>query len=69
MIDQQENNNELHQENKHAGREQGRQGIDKAPGEEPPTEPVQFEQEAFKGKKVDADPSQESDRPAGQESL
>jgi hypothetical protein len=69
MQEQQETQNSQHQENKHADREQGRQGIDKAPGEEPQTVPVQFEQEAFKGKKVDADPTQESDRPAGQESL
>lgn len=68
-MNQQNPNNTDHQENRHAGTEQGRQGIDKAPGEEPPTEPVQFEQEAFKGKKVDADPEQESDRPAGQESI
>lgn len=57
------------QENKHAGPDQGRQGVDKAPGEEPPTQPVQFEQEAFKGKKVDADPSEESDKPASQNDL
>lgn len=57
------------QENRHSDNSQGRQGVDKAPGEETPTEPVQFEQEAFKGKKVDADPEQESDKPAGQESL
>lgn len=64
-----EDNKNEHQENKHAGREDGRQGVDKAPGEEPPTEPVPFEQEAFKGKKVDADLEQESDRPASQESI
>ncbi len=57
------------QDNKHAGKEQGRQGVDKAPGEEPPTEPVQFEQEAFKGKKVDRDPTDEKDEPGSQESL
>lgn len=56
-------------ENSHAHSNQGRQGVDKAPGEETPTEPVQFEQEAFKGKKVDADPEQESDRPASQDTL
>lgn len=69
MPDQQQTQHEQHQENKHASQDQGRQGVDKAPGEEPPTVPVQFEQEAFKGKKVDADPTQESDRPAGQDSL
>lgn len=65
----QEDQKNQHQENRHAGKEDGRQGVDKAPGEEPPTEPVPFEQEAFKGKKVDADPEQASDRPAGQESI
>jgi hypothetical protein len=65
----QEQQNNQHQDNKHAGKDQGRQGVDKAPDEEPPTEPVQFEQEAFKGKKVDADPTQESDRPASQNSI
>lgn len=69
MEEQNKQENSMHQQNRHAGKEQGRQGIDKAPGEEPPTEPVQFEQEAFKGKKVDADPTQEQDRPADQSSL
>lgn len=69
MNEQQGTQNNKHQENKHAGAEQGRQGVDKMPGEETPTEPVQFEQEAFKGKKVDADPTQESDRPASQDDL
>ena len=57
------------QQNKHAGAGQGRQGVDKAPGEETPSENVQFETEAFKGKKVDADPSKEEDRPADQPSI
>ncbi|OLY93062.1 hypothetical protein SAMN05444008_104171 [Cnuella takakiae] len=64
-----EEQNNQHQENRHGDPSQGRQGIDKAPGEETPTNPVQFEQDAFKGKKVDADPEQESDKPAGQESI
>lgn len=61
--------NSSHQENRHAGKNEGAQGIDKAPGEETPTEEVQFSQEAFKGKKVDADPTQENERPADQSSL
>lgn len=48
------------------GRGHGGQGIDKAPGEETAQDDVNFSQEAFKGKKVDADPSKESDRPADQ---
>lgn len=52
-----------------AGKTHGPQGIDKAPGEEPSGDNVQFSQEALKGKKVDADPEQESDRPASQSSL
>ena len=41
----------------------GPQGIDKAPGEEPSQDNVQFSQEAFKGKKVDRDPTQEKEEP------
>ena len=52
-----------------AGKGHGPQGIDKAPGEEPAQDNVNFSQEAFKGKKVDGDPSKESDRPAEQEDL
>lgn len=52
-----------------AGKSHGPQGVDKAPGEETNTDNVQFEQEAFKGKKVDADPEKESDRPTDQPSL
>lgn len=44
----------------------GAQGIDKAPGEETPQDEVNFSTEAFKGKKVDADPSEETDKPASQ---
>ena len=54
-------------ENELTGRNHGPQGIDKAPGEETSQDNVQFSQEAFKGKKVDADPSQESDKPAEQD--
>lgn len=44
----------------------GPQGVDKAPGEEEATTPDQFLQETQKGKKVDADLSEESDRPTEQ---
>ena len=44
-------------------RGQGMQGIDKAPGEEPNNDNVQFTQEAFKGKKVDADLSRDEEKP------
>ena len=54
-------------ENELAGRGHGPQGIDKAPGEETAQDNIQFSQEAFKGKKVDADPSKESDKPAEQD--
>jgi len=47
----------------------GAQGIDKAPGEEPSQDNVQFSQEALKGKKVDRDPSQETDEPLNQQDL
>lgn len=56
-------------ENEHAGRGSGQQGVDKAPGEEPTTDDVQFSQEAFKGKKVDADLSNEEERPGEQPSI
>jgi hypothetical protein len=44
----------------------GPQGVDKAPGEEDSEDNVQFTQETQKGKKVDGDPSQETDRPINQ---
>lgn len=47
----------------HAGRRHGPQGIDKAPGEEPSEDNVQFTQQTQKGKKVDRDLSQEEDEP------
>jgi hypothetical protein len=56
-------------ENEHAERSSGQQGVDKAPGEEPSEDNVQFSQEAFKGKKVDADLSNEEERPGGQPSV
>lgn len=52
--------------NEAANRGHGAQGIDKAPGEEPAQDEVNFSQEAFKGKKVDGDPEKEEDKPAQQ---
>jgi hypothetical protein len=49
-----------------AGKGHGMQGVDKAPGEEPNQDNVQFQQETQKGKKVDADVEMESDRPIEQ---
>lgn len=64
--EQQKNENHAHE---HAGREHGMQGIDKAPGEEPSADNVQFPQEAFKEKKVDADPAVEKDKPEGNQDV
>ena len=47
----------------------GPQGIDKAPGEEPSEDNVQFTQEAFKGKKVDRDPTDPEDEPLDSQDL
>ena len=44
----------------------GPQGVDKAPGEATAQDNVQFTQESQKGKKVDADLSQETDKPIDQ---
>jgi hypothetical protein len=48
------------------GRGKGQQGVDKAPGEEPSQDTEHVTMDTQKGKKVDADPSQESDRPINQ---
>ena len=53
----------------YTGPSHGPQGVDKAPGEEIPEDTVQFKKVTQKGKKVDADPSLESDQPADQSSL
>ena len=53
----------------HTGRTHGPQGIDKAPGEEPSQDNVQFTQETQKGKKVDRDPSQEQDEPLDEQDV
>jgi hypothetical protein len=49
------------------GKGKGMQGIDKAPGEEPSQDVEQVTWETQKGKKVDADPEKESDKPVDQE--
>lgn len=49
------------------GKGEGPQGVDKAPGEEVSRNETQFTQETQKGKKVDADPTKESDKPVDQE--
>ena len=45
----------------------GPQGVDKAPGEEPSADTVQFTQETQKGKTVDADQTEENGRPIEQD--
>jgi hypothetical protein len=46
--------------------EDGAQGIDKAPGEEPAKGNEDLLKQSQKGKKVDADPTQFSDQPASE---
>jgi len=65
MTDQNKKDGQT-EENKNANSGHGPQGIDKAPGEEPSEDNVQFEQQTQKGKKVDADPSEESGKPINQ---
>jgi hypothetical protein len=47
----------------------GAQGIDKAPGEEPSEDNIQFTSQSQKGKKVDADLTKEQDRPLDKQDL
>lgn len=54
-------------ENSMANPGHGPQGVDKAPGEETSEDNVQFVQQTQKGKKVDGDPSKESDQPIEQD--
>ncbi len=63
---QEQNKQQPEEENKNAYPGHGPQGVDKAPGEEPSQDNVQFEQQTQKGKKVDADPSKENDKPIDQ---
>lgn len=59
----QQDTTERNSANEHANKNSGPQGVDKAPGEEPSQDNIQFTQESQKGKKVDADPEQDSDKP------
>ena len=54
---------------KMTGNTHGPQGVDKAPGEEVSEDNVEFNQVTQKGKKVDGDPEEESDKPASQSEL
>lgn len=65
-MQQNRQNENAQSSNEEANKGHGPQGIDKAPGEEPAQDEVNFSQEAFKGKKVDGDPGKEEDKPASQ---
>jgi hypothetical protein len=69
MIVMQQQKPDRNSANESANRGHGPQGIDKAPGEETAQDNVPFTQESQKGKKVDADLDQESDKPASQQDL
>lgn len=63
--DQQNNSNDMQDDMTSKGH--GRQGIDKAPGEETAQDLQNVTQETQRGKnKVDGDPSKESDQPIDQ---
>lgn len=49
-----------HASDRLTGRGEGRQGVDKAPGEETPQDTRQVVQETQKDKKVDGDPREEN---------
>lgn len=51
----------------YTGSKQGMQGTDKAPGEETATDQVHFTRETQKGKKVDADPTEDEGKPEKQD--
>ena len=53
----------------YTGKGTGQQGIDKAPGEETPTQPVNFTTETQKGKTVDADLEDPADRAPEQQDV
>lgn len=61
--------NRVGNEDELVGKGKGPQGVDKAPGEETSQGTEQVTIETQKGKKVDADPSQESDRPIRQSGI
>lgn len=63
MQNKDQNKRNKEQSDEYGNRGQGMQGIDKAPGEETNKDNVHFTQDAFRGKKVDRDPSNEEDNP------
>ncbi len=63
----QQNAGKNQKENSMANPGDGPQGVDKAPGEETSEDNVQFVQQTQKGKKVDGDPSLDSDKPIEQD--
>ena len=65
-MQQQNSNKENNTSNNLQQPGRGPQGIDKAPGEETNQDNVQFKEETQKGKKVDADLSNEDERPTEQ---
>jgi hypothetical protein len=70
MQDRENNRNtQSEKDSEYAGKSHGQQGVDKAPGEEPSEDNVQFTMESQKGKKVDADLEQSKDRPLDKQDL
>ena len=70
MADRDQKNNEEKQSmtQDRTGQTHGRQGVDKAPGEETPGDTDNVVADTQKGKnKVDGDPSQPSDQPVDHE--
>lgn len=68
MTDKQNRNEQNPQGNSDemTGRGKGPQGVDKAPGEETSKDAEHVTMETQKGKKVDADPSKDTDQPIRQ---
>ncbi|GAB4091240.1 hypothetical protein [Flaviaesturariibacter terrae] len=59
-----------HESNRPETPGRGPQGVDKAPGEEPSQDNVQFTQQTQKGKQqVDADVDREEDRPVKEQDI
>ncbi|GAA4753747.1 hypothetical protein [Flavisolibacter ginsenosidimutans] len=67
-MENEKNKKQLNNPSQMAGPHRGRQGVDKAPGEEEHEGPVEdIVADTQRGKnKVDGDPSQESDQPINQ---
>lgn len=67
MSDRDQQNNSKDMQDDMTSKGHGRQGIDKAPGEETAQDLQNVTQETQRGKnKVDGDPSKESDQPIDQ---